>query len=92
MGGIIRAGHERIRQLLVVGAMAVIRHAANGGKAATPWLLALPERRPRKLAAVALANKMARIAWATMTTGETYRHVPSNRSSSLRVRKGQSRR
>jgi transposase len=76
MGGITRAGHERIRQLLVVGAMAVIRHAANGGKAATPWLLALLERRPRKLAAVALANKMARIAWAMMTTGEMYRHSP----------------
>lgn len=74
LGGISRAGHERIRQLLVVGAMAVVRHAANGGKAATPWLLSLLERRPRKLAAVALANKMARIAWAMMMNGEAYRH------------------
>lgn len=76
MGGISRAGHERIRQLLVVGARAVIRHAANGGKAATPWLLSLLERRPRKLAAVALANKMARVAWAMMKNGEVYRHPP----------------
>ena len=74
LGGITRAGHERIRQLLVVGAMAVIRHAANGSKAATPWLLSLLERRPRKLAAVALANKMARTVWAMMMNGEVYRH------------------
>lgn len=73
LGGISRAGHERIRQLLVVGAMAVVRHAAHGGKAASPWLLSLLERRPRKLAAVALANKMARIAWAMMMNGEAYR-------------------
>jgi transposase len=76
MVGISRAGHERIRQLLVVGAMAVIRHAANGSKAATSWLLSLLERRPRKLAAVALANKMASIAWAMMKNGEVYRHPP----------------
>ncbi|MBA1157066.1 IS110 family transposase [Microvirga mediterraneensis] len=74
LGGISRAGHERIRQLLVVGAMAVVRHAVNGSKAATSWLLSLLERRPRKLAAVALANKMARIAWAMMMNGEEYRH------------------
>lgn len=76
LGGITRAGHERIRQLLVVGAMTVIRHAAHGGKSATPWLLSLLERRPRKLAAVALANKMARIAWAMMKNGDVYRHPP----------------
>lgn len=74
LGGISKAGNERIRQLLVVGATTVIRHAIHGGKAATPWLLSLLERRPRKLAAVALANKMARIAWAMMTSGEVYRH------------------
>jgi transposase len=64
LGGISRAGDERLRQLLVVGAMAVIRHARPGSKTASPWLLALLERRPRKLAAVALANKMARVLWA----------------------------
>ncbi len=73
LGGISRAGHERIRQLLVVGAMAVVRQATIGGKSATPWLLSLLDRRPRKLCAIALANKMARIAWAMMTTGEAYR-------------------
>jgi len=77
MGGISRAGHERLRTLLVNGATAVIRHATrSGSKLATSWLLKLLRRRPRKLAAVALANKMARIAWAIMTSGEAYRHQP----------------
>ncbi len=61
--------------MLVVGAMAVIRFAKPGSKSASAWLLALLERKPRKLAAVALANKMARIAWAMMATGEAYRGV-----------------
>ncbi len=76
LGGISRAGNERLRQLLVVGAMAVIRHARPGSKTASPWLLGLLERRPRKLAAVALANKMARIVWAMMTNGTAYRRLP----------------
>jgi transposase len=75
-GGISRAGNERLRQLLVVGAMAVISHAKPGSKTASPWLLALLERRPRKLAAVALANKMARVLWAMMANGTTYRRSP----------------
>jgi transposase len=75
MGGISRAGHERLRQLLVTGATAVIKLATRpGNRLATEWLLKLLQRRPRKLAAVALANKMARIAWAVMTSGEAYRH------------------
>ena len=78
-GGISRAGNERLRQLLVVGAMAVVRHASQGSKSASPWLLKLLERRPsRKLVAVALANKMARIVWAMMTSGEEYRRQPIN--------------
>lgn len=73
MGRISKAGNERLRQLLVVGATAVIRHARPGSKTASPWLLQLLERKPRKLVAVALANKMARILWAMMRTGEAYR-------------------
>ena len=76
LGGISRAGNERLRSLLVVGATAVIRHAKPGSKTASAWLLKLLERRPRKVAAVALANKMARIDWAMMSTGETYRGIP----------------
>ena len=72
LGAISRAGDERLRQLLVLGATAVIRHAKPGH--ASDWLIALLKRKPRKLAAVALANKMARIIWAMLTSGEAYRH------------------
>ena len=72
LGGISRAGNERLRSLLVLGATAVIRHARPGRT--SPWLLSLLERKPRKLAAVALANKIARVAWAMMVSGEAYRH------------------
>ncbi len=75
IGGISRAGDDRLRQLLVLGATAVIQHAKPGRRGVSPWLLSLLERRPRKLAAVALANKMARIAWAMMTSGEAYRRA-----------------
>src|SRR4029077_12514482 len=73
MGGISRAGDERLRRLLVVGATAVIRQAAAGRGKASAWWLNLLQRRPRKVVAVALANKMARVAWAMMTSGEAYR-------------------
>jgi transposase len=77
LGGISRQGNERLRQLLFAGAMAVISHAVRpGSKTTTSWLLNLLNRRPRKVAAVALANKMARIAWAMMTSGEVYRSTP----------------
>jgi transposase len=76
LGGISRAGDERLRQLLVLGATTVIRHAKPGSKTASPWLLKLLERRPRKVAAVALANKMARIVWSMMTNDTTYRQAP----------------
>jgi transposase len=74
MGSISRAGNERLRVLLVSGATAVINAARRpGSRQMTEWLRALLLRKPRKLAAVALANKMARTAWAMMRSGETYR-------------------
>jgi len=74
MGGISRAGNERLRSLLVEGAMSVITAVErHGSKLATPWLLAMLARRPRKVVAVALANKMARMIWAMMTRREAYR-------------------
>jgi transposase len=83
LGGITRAGNERLRALLVSGAMAVIRHANRpASKTATDWLRQLLQRRPRKLAAVALANKIARIVWAVMTSGQDYR--PPARPTSAR--------
>jgi transposase len=72
LGGITRAGDPLLRSVLVVGAMAVIRQAGHHPEKASPWLLALLKRKPKKLAAVALANKNARIAWKMMMTGECY--------------------
>jgi len=74
LGIITRAGDEALRSTLVVGATALLRHVRAGrDKNASPWLLELLKRKPPKLAAVALANKIARIAWKMMVTGESYR-------------------
>jgi transposase len=72
MGAITRAGDEDLRRLLVVGATAVVQHAVKGRGKPMPWLTALIRRKPGKLAAVALANKTARIAWKLMVSGERY--------------------
>ena len=72
LGKITRAGDERLRSVLVAGATAVIQQAKHGRGHPSPWLLALLKRKPPKLAAVALANKIARIAWKLMATGESY--------------------
>ena len=71
MGRISREGDGHIRRLLVIGAQAVLLRS----KAARsdPWTQGLLARRPRLVVAVALANKMARTAWAVMTKGQTYR-------------------
>lgn len=73
LGGITRAGDETLRRLLVSGAMAVIRFAKPGRT--SPWLLNLLARKAKKEAAVALANKTARIAWTMMMRGERYRPI-----------------
>ena len=70
LGKITRAGDEMLRSVLVAGATAVIKQAKHSR--GSPWLLALLKRKPPKLAAVALANKIARIAWKLMVTGESY--------------------
>ena len=77
LGRITKAGNERLRQLLVVGATSVVRVARAGRPSSSPWLLGLLARKPRKLVAVALANKIARIIWAMMVRGEAYRRQPS---------------
>jgi transposase len=71
LGKISRQGDETLRKLLVVGATAVVKQASRGR--GPDWLLALLKRRPPKVVAVALANKMARIAWAMMVSGQAYR-------------------
>ena len=70
-GSITKAGNRYLRQMLVVGAMAV-RYAERHGTR-RPWLVQLMARRSAKVTAVALANKLARIIWALMTSGERYR-------------------
>ena len=72
LGGISKAGNGYLRQMLVVGSMAVIRHAQRHGTR-RPWLVQLMARRTTKVAAVALANKTARMIWALMVSGERYR-------------------
>ena len=73
LGVITRAGDEALRRVLVLGATAVIQQVRRGRGHPSPWLVALLKRKPPKLAAVALANKTARIAWKLMVSGERYR-------------------
>jgi transposase len=72
LGVITRAGDEALRRTLVVGATSVIKQVRNGKGHPSPWLRDLVTRKPPKLAAVALANKVARIAWRLMVSGERY--------------------
>ena len=72
LGVITRAGDEALRRVLVVGATAVIQQVCRGRGHSSPWLIALVKRKPPKLAAVALANKTARIAWKLMVSGQRY--------------------
>lgn len=73
LGSITKAGDRYLRSLFCAGALAVIRYAKAHGSKNRPWLAKLLERRPTKVAAIALANKLARMAWALMATGATYR-------------------
>ena len=74
LGVITRAGDEGLRSVLVVGATAVLRHLRNGNgeSALAPWLAQLLKRKAPKLVAVALANKIARIAWQLMVRGQNF--------------------
>ena len=72
LGVITRAGDEALRRVLVVGATAVIKQVKGARTKHSPWLVGLINRKPAKLAAVALANKTARIAWKLMVSGERY--------------------
>lgn len=72
LGGITKQGNRYLRSMLTIGALAVIRYAERHGTR-RPWIVKLLVRRPAKVAAVALANKMARMAWALMAKGERYR-------------------
>lgn len=71
LGSISKQGNTYLRRLLIVGANAVMRWSKRAQ--ADPWLTGLRARKPHLVVAVALANKIARIAWAVMARGETYR-------------------
>ena len=73
LGRISKMGQRDLRRLLVTGAMAVVQHASRRGKLTDPWLAGMLARKPKKVVAVALANKTARTVWALATTQEAYR-------------------
>ena len=73
LGSISKQGDRYLRSLFTAGALAVIRYAKIHGTGHRPWLTALLARRPTKVAAIALANKLARMAWAMMARNERYK-------------------
>ncbi len=77
MGHISKAGNRYLRMLLVVGALSVIRRAKPVGYTRRPWLTKILQRRSTKIAAIALANKNARTAWAMMAHGTFYKEPES---------------
>jgi transposase len=73
LGETSRMGERTLRRLLIIGASAAVRWAMRKGSTADPWLARMLARKPPMLVIVALANKMARIVWALMARGGTYR-------------------
>lgn len=77
MGAISKMGDRHLRHLLVFGATAVIRYTRRKATIVSIWADRLLERKPARLVTVAVANKMARIAWAVMAREENYRAAPA---------------
>ena len=73
LGNITKQGDRYLGSLFCAGALAVIRYAKIHGNKHRPWLAKQLERRPAKVAAIALANKLARMAWAMMARGQSYK-------------------
>jgi len=73
IGAISKAGNRELRTLLVMGQMAVLRYALANPAKASPWLAGMIKRRPRLVVAVAMAAKTARVIWAMLARGESYR-------------------
>jgi len=77
LGGISKMGNGYLRKLLVVGATSVIRRAGTNDNKTGAWVRSLLERKPARLVTVAVANKTARIAWAVLARGESYKAAPA---------------
>ena len=73
LGRISKMGQQDLRRLLIIGAMAVVRHAIRRGETSDPWLASMLARKPKMLVAVALANRTARMVWAVTTKKEIHR-------------------
>ncbi len=73
LGAISKMGERTLRRLLILGASAVVRWASQRGAAEGSWLARMLARKPRMLVTVALANKTARIVWALLVKGGTYK-------------------
>ncbi len=73
LGGVTKAGDRYLRSMLMIGALSVIKRVKQLGYTRRPWLAELMARRPVKVAAIALANKIIRMVWAMMVRGEPYR-------------------
>ena len=75
--GISKRGNLYLRKILIHGARAVVLRSKRDRIAMGPWMTALERRAPRNVLIVAMANKLARIAWAVLSTGQDYRTVPN---------------
>jgi transposase len=73
LGQTSKMGQRDIRRLLIIGAMTIIRWATRNGAPSGSWLARMMARKPRLVVAIALANKMARSAWAMLMKQENYR-------------------
>ena len=73
LGGISKKGDRYIRRLLVIGMTSQVQRARAFPERVHPWIMQLLERKPVRLATIAMANKTARIIWAVLTSGNQYR-------------------
>ena len=78
LGRITKMGQRDIRSHLVLGAVAVLRHQRGREEIQDPWLRRMVEEKPFKVAAVALANRMARTVWALSVKNEAWRPMPAS--------------
>ena len=81
LGRISKQGNRYIRQLLILDATSVLRYVRRDGDGGSSWIGGLLRRRPPKVVAVALANKMARIAWSIMRRGGEYEEINELRAA-----------